>query len=151
MRKLKGGLKGLQIKFSAKEIAIVNLQSNLSEIENDKNVHQVTFNIVTYRLRIYLGEASKIYESFAKIDISIQDGKRGERIENAIRLINAAINMIDQNGLYEDLQTQLLRLNIRDAKNRTLYLIGGAIGGAVLTNLKGIYHFLQSLVQGIHK
>ncbi len=120
-------------KFTPKEIAIVSLSKYKTEIESDPNLHQVTFNIVTDKLRIYLGESSKIYISFAAIDISIPDGHKQERMKNAVKLIEAAINIIESNGIYEDLQLQLLRLNMKSMKNKTKIAFWSTIGGSILT------------------
>ena len=120
-------------KFTPEEIAIVSLGKYKNEIESDPNLHQVTFNIVTDKLRNYLGESSKIYISFAAIDISITDGHKPERIKNGVKLIDAAINIIESNGIYEDLQLQLLRLNIKSMKNKTKIAFWSTIGGSILT------------------
>lgn len=138
-------MKKIRTKFTAKEIAVVSLEKDKTTIETDNNLHQVTLNIVTDKLRNYLGERSKIYTSFSDIDISIPDGKRQERINNAVKLLEAAINIIESNGIYKDLQLQLLELQIKDVKRKWMFAIGGAIGGALLTNAKDILKYLLSV------
>lgn len=133
-------------KFTPEEIALVVLDKYKHEIENYQDVHQVTFNIITDKLRKYLGESSKIYVSFAAIDISIQDGNKSERIQNGVKLIQAAINTVESEGIYEDLQMQMLRLNIKSMKNKTKYALWGAIGGVLLTNVKDIVKYLLLLL-----
>lgn len=138
-------MKNFRTKFTAEEIAVVSLDKEKTTIERDNNLHQVTLNIVTDKLRSYLGEYSKIYTSFSDIDISIQDGNRKERINNAVNLLEAAILIIQSNGIYKDRQMQLLELQIKDVKRKWMFAVGGAIGGALLTNAKDIIKYLLTL------
>jgi hypothetical protein len=140
-------MKNFKTKFTAEEIAVVSLDKDKTTIERDNNLHQVTLNIVTDKLRNYLGEHSKIYTSFSYIDISIQDGKRQYRINNAVKLLEAAISIIQSNGIYKDLPLKLVELQIKDMNKKVIYGIWGAIGGAILVNIKEIIEFLLSLLR----
>ena len=119
----------------ASYIACVNLDKYKTAIEKNQDLHQVTLNIASDKLRLYLGEKSKIYTSFSEIDISIQDGKKGERIDSAIKLLDAAILTIENNGLYEDFNLQLLKLNIKNEKNKVRIAVWSLVGGSILTLL----------------
>ena len=128
--------------LSPKELAQTSLVYYRGQLENDPNVRQVKLNVISDRLRRYLGESSKIYQSFASIDISTNDGKKTERLKNAAELVGEAIYIIESDGIYEDLNTMLIRENLRAAKRKTWYAIGGAIGGWLLSNGKDILHHL---------
>jgi hypothetical protein len=138
-------------KISPQQIAIPSLQADQTRMEvGGEDVHQVELNIITDKLRRYLGEQSTVYVSFSRIDISIP-GNRFLRLRDAAILIEAAVRTIEDNGLYEDYQMQLVQLNIKQAKSKIWLAIGGAIGGAVLSNLKDIGKFLLSLLHLLHK
>lgn len=130
---------------SPKSLAQISLRYYKEQLETDSNIRQVKLNVISDKLRKYLGESSKIYQSFSDIDISINDGQRLERIKNAAELVGEAIYIIETDGIYEDLNTMLIRENLKESKRKLWYTIGGAIGGALLANGKDILQYLLSL------
>ena len=107
---------------------------------------QIDMNIASDDMREYLGEDSKIYQSFSAIDISVKDGLVNERMSNAMTLLIAAMDRIRHAGIYKNPQIELMKLQTKDLKNKNKLLFWGAIGGAVLTNLKDIGKFLLKLL-----
>jgi hypothetical protein len=81
-------------------------------------LHQSEMNVIADHLRLYLGDQSKIYQSFALIDISIKDGQELERSSNATRLLEAAIEMINLKGVYLDVPLELSKSQLRDLKHK---------------------------------
>ena len=103
-------------------------------------------NIAADYMRQYLGEHSNIYLSFKEIDIRDKTGiELSKELHKANELLQAGAQFISDNGVYKNLQLQLLQLQIRDVKRKWIFAIGGAIGGAVLTNAKDILKYLLSL------
>jgi hypothetical protein len=138
--------------MTPQEVALVVLEADELRMEIGGNdVHQVELNIISDKLRRYLGEQSKVYISFSQIDISPLDGRKLLKLQDAVRLIQAARQTIEANGLYEDFQMQLMKINIKQAKNKVMLTSLGAIGGALLSNLKDIGKFLLSLLHLLHK
>lgn len=123
----------LQTKFSAEQVALYSLDAEKTRLIQNTNLKQSDLDIITDKLRRYLGENSKIYSAFSSIDISLQVDKRNEKITNAVNLIEAAVTIIKTNGLYEDLQIQLLKLNIKSIKNERKIAFWSTLGGSVLT------------------
>jgi hypothetical protein len=105
-------------------------------------IRQSEMNILSDHLRLYLGDQSKIYQSFADIDLSMKDGKELERASNATELLQAAIQMITLRGVYQDVPLQLSKSQLRDLKYRNLYLFISLILGWLLSNAKEIGKFL---------
>jgi hypothetical protein len=125
------------------------LQRLYDEIRLNPDVHQVTFNIATDRLREFLGENSKIYYSFSQLDISAPG--RPYTLDSAIRLLEAAIVIVQTYGPYEDLQKQLLRVNIRTGRRQIWVATVSTLVGALAANLGKIIDLFQSLLQHTHK
>lgn len=101
-------------------------------------LHQSEMNVIADHLRLYLGDQSTIFKSFALIDISIKDGKELERASDATRLLEAAVLMITLRGIYQDVPLELSKSQLRDIKYKNVYLIVSLIIGGLLANLKDI-------------
>ncbi len=129
----------------AKTKAIEVLFKQIDRI-NSQNVLQTDLNITSDYLRLYLGEHSHIYLSFKDIDITNKIGdKLNREIMNAHALIEAGADFISKNGVYKNLQLQLLQLQISDMKKKWIIAFIGAILGALLTNAKDILTYLLQL------
>ncbi len=114
-------------------------------------VSQAEMNVMSDRLRKYLGADSKVYDAFHRIDLTVNDKPKSEKEKDAALLLNSALDLLGENGIYVDYQLELTKLQAKDLKNKMKFFVMGAIGGAVLAHLKEIYHLLQSLLQSIHK
>ena len=143
----KNPLRNLNFNISERDIAISNLYSYKTAFENDRDIKQVKLNIISDKLRRYLGESSKVYYSFSLIDINQKDGKRTERLNDAAELIQGAIDIIEERGLYQDIDAKLKEQQYKNSKNKLLYAIIGGCLGIVAANLKDILKVLETLLQ----
>ena len=114
-------------------------------------VNQSQMNVMSDRLRKYLGDDSKVYDAFSRIDLNLDEKPKAEKEKDAVHLLDSALIQISENGLYVNYQLELTKLQAKDLRNKMKFFILGGIGGTVLTNAKEIYHHLQSLLQLIHK
>ncbi len=143
----KNHLKKFNFNISEKDIAISNLHSYKSAFENGRDVKQVKLNIISDKLRRYLGESSHVYYSFSRIDINLKDGKLAERLNDAAELMQGAIEIIEERGLYRDIDAKLKEQQYKNSKNKWVYTaIGGGLG-IIGANLKDILKLLETVLQ----
>lgn len=109
-------------------IAILKRQDN---VLNSLTCSQTDLNVTADYMLKYLGENSHVYKSFQKIDINHPTPLIEK--QNASALVKKAIIFIEENGVYEDLQLEILKLQAKDFKNKARYSAVGAIGASILT------------------
>jgi hypothetical protein len=114
-----------------KENAVANLNRLYAIIENKDCVDQTDLNVTSDYLRQYLGEHSHIYYSFSRIDIN--KDTRQKEIEEAAKLIKTAVDFIIVNGIYKDLQLQMLEAQIKDISSKGKIAFLSTVGGSILT------------------
>lgn len=97
-------------------------------------------------MRLYLGEKSHIYQSFAEIDIRYKSNiALNMELRKANELLQAAAQYISDNDVYKDVQIKLWEAQIKDSKRKILYGFLAAIGGAMLSHAEGIIKYLLLL------
>jgi hypothetical protein len=144
-------LRKFKLKFTDSELAVFTLENYKLDLEKNTKVRQVRLNVISDKLRKYLGESSKVYYSFSQLDINQDESKRSERIRDAAELVQEAIYMIEADGVYEDLQMQLLRRNIKESKSKITILVISGVAGFVAGNAKDIGKFLLSVLRELHR
>ena len=128
------------------KLKAINMLFKQIDIVNSGSAFPSHINIAADYMRLYLGEHSNIYLAFKEIDIRDKSGDAlNKEIFKAHELLEAAAEFISNNGVYKDLQLQLVQLQITDMKRKWLFAIGGAMGGALLINAKDILRYLLSL------
>ncbi|MGC4103637.1 hypothetical protein [Ferruginibacter sp.] len=132
----------IKYKDKEKEKAI-NLLMHYNSIVQKGQAFQSTFNIAADYMRLFLGEHSNIYQSFKQLDTRDKsEPELQKELSMASEFLQAAAQYIAENGVYKDLQLQLLQLQIKDSKRKWIIGVSSAIGGALLANAKDILNYL---------